>query len=112
MIFDNNFHTVNSLKCDTNINEQWKDILRLKRECFAEMDYDEHREPKLPLLSDIIKTFREERKQRLLQEPITPNLMYPMMTMLKTKLSSKSKTQRPSRQPEKNYKIFLFKGKQ
>jgi hypothetical protein len=60
VIFDSNFHTVNLLPCDTNIDEQWKDILRLEHECFAEMDYDEHGEPKLPLLSDIIKTFREE----------------------------------------------------
>jgi hypothetical protein len=77
VIFDDNFHTVNLLQRNTNINEQWKDILRLERECFAEMDYDEHGEPKLPLLSDIIKTFREEREQWPRQEPITPNFDVP-----------------------------------
>jgi hypothetical protein len=77
VIFDDNFHTVNLLPRDTNIDKQWKDILRLERECFAEMDYDEHGEPKLPLLSDIIKTFREEREQWPLQEPITPNFDVP-----------------------------------
>jgi hypothetical protein len=41
------------------------------------MDYDEHEEPKLPLLSDFIKTFREEQEQRPLQEPITPNFDVP-----------------------------------
>jgi hypothetical protein len=59
------------------LNKQWKDILRLEQECFAEMDYDEHGEPKLPLLSDIIKTVREEWEQRSLQEPITPNFDVP-----------------------------------
>ena len=73
MTFDDNFHIVNLLPGNTNIDEQWKDILRLKQECFAEMDYDEHGEPKLPLLSDIIKTYREEQEQQPLQEPITPN---------------------------------------
>jgi hypothetical protein len=77
VIFDNNFHTVNLLPRDINIDKQWKDILRLERECFAEMDYDEHGEPKLPLLSDNIKTFREEWEQRPLQEPITPNYDVP-----------------------------------
>ena len=77
VIFDDNFHTVNSLPRDTNIDEQWKDILRLERECFAEMDYDDYGEPKLPPLSDIIKTFREEQEQQPLQEPITPNFDVP-----------------------------------
>jgi hypothetical protein len=36
------------------------------------MDYDENGEPILPLLSDIIKIFRNEREQRQLQAPLTP----------------------------------------
>jgi hypothetical protein len=30
VIFDDKFHTVNSLPRDTNIDKQWKDILRLE----------------------------------------------------------------------------------
>jgi hypothetical protein len=32
VIFNNNFHTVNLLPRNTNINEQWKDILKLEQE--------------------------------------------------------------------------------
>ncbi len=40
VIFDDNFHTVNSLPSDQPIDVQWKEILCLDRKCFAVMDYD------------------------------------------------------------------------
>jgi hypothetical protein len=73
-IFDDTFQTVHSLPSDKPIHAQWEEILKFKRECFAEMDYDKIGEPILPLLSDIIKTFRKEREQRHLQDTLTPSL--------------------------------------
>jgi hypothetical protein len=61
IIFDGNFHTaVNSLPSDQLIDVQWKEILCLDRECFAEMDYDKTGQQILPLVGDILKIFRKE----------------------------------------------------
>jgi hypothetical protein len=64
VIFDDTFATVHSLPSSKSIDAQWKEILKFDRECFAEMDYDDDGEPILPLLSDIIKAYRDERTQR------------------------------------------------
>jgi hypothetical protein len=72
VIFDDTFQTVHSLPSDKPIHAQWEDILKFDRECFAEMDYDKNGEPILPLLSNIMKTFRNKREQRQLQAPLTP----------------------------------------
>ncbi len=57
---------------DQPIDVQWKEILHPNRECFADVDYNETGQQILPLLGDIIKSFREDRKKRLPQDPITP----------------------------------------
>ena len=62
VIFDDNFHTVNSLHNDQPIDVQWKEILCLDRECFADMDYSKSGQQILLLMGDIIKTFREDHK--------------------------------------------------
>jgi hypothetical protein len=72
VIFDNNFQTVHSLPSNKPIHEQWKDILKLGRECFADTDYDDNGEPILPKLLDIINTFCDEREQRAQQVPLPP----------------------------------------
>jgi hypothetical protein len=46
--------------------------LLFDRECFADVDYNETGQQILPLLGDIIKTFREDRKKWPSQDPITP----------------------------------------
>jgi hypothetical protein len=65
VIFDDTFTTVHSLPSNKPIDEQWKEILKFDRDCFAEVDYDNDGEPILPPLSDIIKTYQDEREQRL-----------------------------------------------
>ncbi len=72
VIFDDNFHTVNSLPNYQPINVQWKEILCLDRECFADVDYDKTGQQILPLLGDIIKTFRKDCNKWPSQDPITP----------------------------------------
>jgi hypothetical protein len=72
VIFEDTFQTVHLLPSNKPIHEQWKDILKFGRECFAEMDYNDNGEPMLPKLSDIIKTFRDERNQRLQQVALPP----------------------------------------
>jgi hypothetical protein len=72
VIFNDNFHTVNSLPSDQPIDVQWKEVLCLDRECFAEMDYNKTGQQILPLIGDIIKTFREKEEQWPSQDLITP----------------------------------------
>ncbi len=72
VIFDDDFHTVNSLPNDQPIDVQWKEILRLDRECFADVDYDKTGQQILLLLGDIIKTFREDHEKWPSQDSITP----------------------------------------
>jgi hypothetical protein len=41
VIFDDMFQTVHSLPPDKSIQDQWRQILRLERECFEDTDFDE-----------------------------------------------------------------------
>jgi hypothetical protein len=72
VIFDDDFHTVNSLPNDQPIDVQWKETLHLDRECFADVNYIETRQQILTLLGDIIKPFREDRKKWPSHDSITP----------------------------------------
>jgi hypothetical protein len=69
IIFDDNFHTVNSLPNDQPIDVQWKETLCLNSECFADVDYNENGQQIFPLLGDIIKTFREDLKKMAITRP-------------------------------------------
>jgi hypothetical protein len=72
VIFDDKFETVHSLPSNQPLDQQWAKIFSLGHECFADMDYDEKDQPILPPLSDIIRTFREERITQPRPEPIMP----------------------------------------
>jgi hypothetical protein len=72
VIFDDKFETNHSLPSNQPLDQQWAKIFSLGRECFANMDYDENDQPILPPLSDIIRTFREERIMQPRPEPIAP----------------------------------------
>jgi hypothetical protein len=71
VIFDDTFQTVNSLPLNQPLDNQWAQIFRLGRECFADMDYDKNNCPILPPLSDIIKTYSDAKAKQATYAPIT-----------------------------------------
>jgi hypothetical protein len=72
VIFDDKFETVHSLPSNQPLDQQWAKIFSLGHECFANMDYNENDQPILSPLSDIRRTFREERITQPRPEPIMP----------------------------------------
>jgi hypothetical protein len=48
VIFDDTFTTVHSFPSSKTVHEQWKEILKFDRECFAEMDFNVDGKPILP----------------------------------------------------------------
>ena len=61
---------MHSLPLDKPLDQQWATIFRLGRECFDDIDYDDNDNPILPPMSDIIKTYQEEKVNQPLFEPI------------------------------------------
>ncbi len=61
MIFDDKFETVNSLPAEQPLDKQWAEIIKLGRECFLDIDYDENDLPILPSLSDVIKEYSKAK---------------------------------------------------
>jgi hypothetical protein len=55
VIFDDKFETVLSLAPEESIGDQWKSILRLKRECFADVDVNENGNEIIPPLTSIFQ---------------------------------------------------------
>jgi hypothetical protein len=70
VIFDDKFETVHSLPPDKPLDQQWATIFRLGCECFADIDYDENDNPILLPMSDIIKSYEEEKANQPRFEPI------------------------------------------
>jgi hypothetical protein len=64
VIFDDKFDTVHSLPVDQPLTEQWNQILRLGHDSFTDLDYREDGEPILPTLSDIARSYSEQRQRR------------------------------------------------
>ena len=64
VIFDDKFDTVHSLPVDQPLTEQWNQILCLGHDSFTDLDYGEDGEPILPTLSDIARSYSEQRQQR------------------------------------------------
>ncbi len=52
---------MHSLPPDKPLDQQWATIFRLGHECFVDIDYDENNNPILPPMSDIIKSYEEEK---------------------------------------------------
>jgi hypothetical protein len=61
VIFDNKFETVHSLPTDEPITKQWAEILQLERECYMDINFDEHNDPIIPPLADIVKSYAKEK---------------------------------------------------
>ncbi len=55
VIFDDKFETVLSMASGDSIDDQWKSIFCLKRECFEDVDYDEDGNAILPPLTSIFQ---------------------------------------------------------
>jgi hypothetical protein len=70
VIFDDKFETVNSLPIDQPLDKQWAAIFWLGRECFLDVDYDENDQPKILLLSDIIKSYSKAQADQPVFESI------------------------------------------
>ena len=69
VIFDDKFETVNSLPAEQPLDKQWADIIKLGRECFLDIDYDENDLPILPSLSDLIKEYSKAKANQKENEP-------------------------------------------
>jgi hypothetical protein len=61
VIVDDKFETVHSLPTDEPITKQWAEILQLERECYMDINFDEHDNPIIPLLADIVKSYAKEK---------------------------------------------------
>jgi hypothetical protein len=70
VIFDNKFETVHSLPPDQPLDQQWATIFCLGCKCFADVDYDDNDQPILPPMSDIIKSYQEEKGKQPRFEPV------------------------------------------
>ena len=61
VIFDDKFETVHSLPTDEPLEKQWAEILKLERECFLDIDFDENDNPIIPPLADIMKSYKQAK---------------------------------------------------
>ncbi len=71
VIFDDMFGTVHSLPADEVLDKQWTRIFNLGRECFLDVDFDNHGNPIVPTMSDIIRAYLDKKNRRQIFEPPT-----------------------------------------